>query len=253
MDMKIYYFIGLFLLAAIVSPYSSFANEERGEMVLVPKGCFLMGTDKEFSYKKGWKNERERPAHKVCMDSFYIDKYEVTQENWEAVMGYNNSPIKGPGIPVSEIDWQEAVTYCSRIGRRLPREAEWEYAARAGNQADNPWGDGIDRDYLWYGGNSFRKLSPVGKKKPNAWGLHDMMGSVWEWVGDWYSIDYYGNSPLNNPKGPPRTSWRVIRGGSWIDEGDIIRVTVRYQGMSDPTEDFWVGVRCAKSLSKGTK
>ncbi len=251
--MKNYFFIGLFLLAGIATPLTSFANEGSGEMVLIPKGCFIMGTDKEFPYEMGWKNEREHPAHKVCLDSFYIEKYEVTQKNWEAVMGYNNSPIKGTDLPVSEIDWQQAAHYCSRVGRRLPTEAEWEYAARAGSKADNPWGNGIDRDYLWYGGNSFRKLSPVGKKKPNAWGLHDMMGSVWEWVSDWYSEDYYKESPATNPQGPRRQSWRVIRGGSWVDEEDLIRVTVRYHGMSDPTEDFWVGVRCAKSLPKESK
>jgi formylglycine-generating enzyme required for sulfatase activity len=251
--MKNYFSVCLLLWVGIATPLSSFANEGSGEMVRIQKGCFMMGTDKEFPYKMGWKNERERPSHKVCLDSFYIDRYEVTQKNWETVMGYNNTPMKGPDLPVSEIDWQQAVDYCSRVGRRLPTEAEWEYAARAGNQADNPWGNGIDRDYLWYGGNSFRKLSPVGKKKPNAWGLHDMMGSVWEWVSDWYSEDYYKNSPLNNPRGPARQSWRVIRGGSWIDEEEYIRVTVRYQGMSDPTEDFWVGVRCAKSLPKGNK
>jgi formylglycine-generating enzyme len=251
--MKKYLFVCLIVWVAIATPLSSFANEGSGEMVLVPKGCFTMGTDKVFLYKMGWKNERERPAHKVCLDSFYIEKYEVTQKNWEAVMGFNNTPIKGPDLPVSDIDWQEAVDYCSRIGRRLPTEAEWEYAARAGNKDDNPWGNGIDRDYLWYGGNSFRKLQPAGKKKPNAWELHDMMGSVWEWVSDWYAEDYYKDSPENNPQGPARQSWRVIRGGSWIDEENLIRVTVRYQGMSDPTEDFWVGVRCAKSLPKRSK
>lgn len=251
--MKNYFFVCLLLWVGIATPLASFANEGSGEMVLIQKGCFMMGTDKEFPYEMGWKNERERPSHKVCLDSFYIDKYEVTQKNWETVMGYNNAPIKGAGLPISEIDWHEASDYCSRLGRRLPTEAEWEYAARAGNQADNPWGNGIDRDYLWYGGNSFRKLSPVGKKKPNDWGLHDMMGSVWEWVSDWYSEDYYKKSPLNNPSGPVRQSWRVIRGGSWIDEEEYIRVTVRYPGMSDPTEDFWVGVRCAQSLPKGNK
>jgi formylglycine-generating enzyme required for sulfatase activity len=249
--MKKYFLICLFIGVGIATPLSTFAKEGGGEMVRVQKGCFMMGTDKEFSYSMGWKNEREQPAHKVCLDGFYMDKYEVTQKDWETVMGTNNTPMKGPDLPIAEIDWPEAVNYCARVGKRLPTEAEWEYAARAGSETDNPWGNGIDRAYLWYGGNSFRKLSPVGKKKPNAWGLHDMMGSVWEWVSDWYSEDYYKNSPLNNPPGPNQQSWRVIRGGSWIDEDNLIRVTVRYQGMSDPTEDFWVGVRCAKSLPKG--
>lgn len=240
------------ILAVSSSPVSSAAQIPDG-MVKIPGGCYMMGTNKDFGYKMGWHNERERPSHKVCLDSFYLDKYEVSQKRWEEVKGYNNSPIKGPDFPVSEIDWMEAKNYCARTGKRLPTEAEWEYAARAGSQTDNPWGDGIDRDYLWYGGNSYRKLSPVGKKKPNAWGVHDMMGSVWEWTSDWFSHSYYQDSPVDNPKGPKRNSWRVIRGGSWVDDEDFIHVTVRYEGMSDPTEDYWVGVRCAGSIPKSSK
>ena len=88
----------------------------------------------------------------------------------------------------------------------------------------------------------------MGKKLPNAWGLHDMMGNVWEWVEDWFSLDYYKNSPKKNPKGPSRQSFRVIRGGSWMIDEKYLRVTARHRGMSDPTESYWVGVRCAKSL-----
>lgn len=249
---KIFLFWLLFLLV-FFCPLNSLADETPAGMVMVPGGCFMMGTDKTFEYKMGWFNEREKPSHKVCLDSFYLDIYEVTQKSWESVKGYNNSPIKGSDLPVSEIDWREAVNYCARTGNRLPTEAEWEYAARAGSKADNPWGDGIDRDYLWYGGNSYRKLSPVGTKKPNAWGLHDMMGSVWEWTSDWFSHDYYKESPVDNPKGPKRNSWRTIRGGSWLDDEDFIHVTVRYEGMSDPTEDYWVGVRCARSIPKKAK
>lgn len=238
---------------ALACPISSFADKAPDGMVLIPGGCYMMGTNKVFEYQTDWKNDRERPVHKVCLDSFYLDKYEVSQKKWQAVKGYNNSPIKGPDLPVSEIGWREAKNYCARTGNRLPTEAEWEYAARAGSQADNPWGDGIDRDYLWYGGNSHRKLSAVGTKKANAWGVHDMMGSVWEWVSDWFSHDYYKDSPVQNPKGPKRNSWRVIRGGSWVDDEDFIHVTVRYEGMSDPTEDYWVGVRCARSIPKKSK
>ncbi len=240
-------------ILALTCPLVSLADVVPDGMVVIPSGCFMMGTDKVFEYKMGWHNEREQPAHKVCLDKFYLDKYEVSQKNWLEVTGYNNSPIKGPDLPVSEIDWPEAVSFCAKKGNRLPTEAEWEYAARAGSQTDNPWGDGIDRDYLWYGGNSYRKLWPGGKKKPNAWGVHDMMGGVWEWVSDWFSHSYYQDSPVNNPKGPKRNSWRVIRGGSWVYEVEFIHVTVRYEGMSDPTEDFWVGVRCARSIPKVSK
>ena len=251
--MNKYALVLLALILTFTFPPVALADKAPDGMVMIPKGCFMMGTNKVFDYKMGWKNERERPAHKVCIDGFYLDKFEVTQKEWQAVKGYNNSPIKGPDFPVSEIDWPEAKNYCARTGNRLPTEAEWEYAARAGSQTDNPWGDGIDRDYLWYGGNSHRKLSPVGKKKPNAWGVHDMMGSVWEWTSDWFSHTYYQDSPVDNPQGPKRNSWRSIRGGSWVDDEEFIHVTVRYEGMSDPTEDYWVGVRCARSISKNSK
>jgi len=251
--MNKYALVLLALILTLTCPVVALAVKVPDGMVLIPKGCFMMGTNKVFDYKMGWKNEREQPAHKVCIDSFYLDKFEVNQKDWQAVKGYNNSPIKGPDFPVSEIDWPEARNYCARTGNRLPTEAEWEYAARAGSQTDNPWGDGIDRDYLWYGGNSYRTLSPVGKKKPNAWGVYDMMGSVWEWTSDWFSHTYYQNSPVDNPQGPKRNSWRTIRGGSWIDDEDFIHVTVRFEGMSDPTEDYWVGVRCARSIPKKLK
>ena len=133
-------------------------------------------------------------------------------------MGYNNSAIKGPDKPVTHISWSEAKRYCSMRGARLPTEAEWEFAARAGSKSDYPWGNEIDGDYLWYVGNSSRNLWPVGGKKPNAWGLHDMLGSTWEWVEDWYAENYYRHSPVQNPSGPTRTSWHVIRGGSWVDD-----------------------------------
>ena len=132
--------------------------------------------------------------------------------------------------------------------KRLPTEAEWEYAARAGSQSRFPWGNEIDNNRMWYSGNSPREIPHVGKKTPNAWGLHDMMGNVWEWVEDWFSLNYYSKSPDKNPKGPTRQSFHVIRGGSWMIDDEYLRVTARHRGMSDPTESYWVGVRCAKSL-----
>ncbi|QPJ66008.1 MAG: formylglycine-generating enzyme family protein [Candidatus Nitrohelix vancouverensis] len=222
------------------------------DMKLIKGGCYKMGTDKVFWYNLDeWDNTRERPAHKVCLNDFYMDIYEAWQGKWEKVMGHHNSVYKGADLPVSGINWREAREFCHKQGKRLPTEAEWEYAARAGTQTDNPWGDGINDDYLWWGGNSYREYPRRGTKKPNAWGLHDMMGSVWEWVEDWYSVHYYEESPVDNPKGPTEMqSWRVIRGASWIEEEKDIRVTIRMRGLADATEDFWVGVRCAKSASK---
>ena len=216
-------------------------------MVLIKSGCFIMGTNQNAIYEDDDDNSREKPAHKVCLNSFYLDIYELTQKKWDDVMSFNRSVFHHPDQPITHIHWHEARTYCKNVDKRLPTEAEWEYAARAGSQTKFPWGDEIDDDRMWYSGNSPRQIPHVGKKTPNAWGLHDMMGNVWEWVEDWFSLDYYVNSPLKNPKGPPRQSFRVIRGGSWMIDEEYLRVTARHRGMSDPTESYWVGVRCAKS------
>jgi formylglycine-generating enzyme len=218
------------------------------DMIRIKPGCFTMGTNQDSIYEDDDNNSREKPAHKVCLDGFYMDIYEVTQKKWDAVMKMNRSVFHHPKQPITHIYWREARSYCKKIGKRLPTEAEWEYAARAGSNTKFPWGDEIDDDYLWYAGNSPREIPHVGKKKPNAWGLYDMMGNVWEWVEDWLSHDYYKNSAVKNPKGPSRQSFRVIRGASWMIDEQYTRVTTRHGGMSDPTLSYWVGVRCAKSL-----
>ena len=240
-------FLSLTVLLFFSLVATSFAaNPSKEDMVLIPGGCFMMGTDKTFYYEHDSTNVREKPSHKVCLDPFYLDKYEVSQEKWEKAMEYNHSVYQQPDLPVNQIKWEEAQLYCEKKSYRLPTEAEWEYAALAGSKDENPWGDGIQGDYLWYMDNSFRKQHPVGTKKPNAWGVYNMMGSVWEWVADWYSEKYYQESPTKNPKGPltPK-SFRVIRGASWVSEESLIRVTVREKGLADGTLDYWVGFRCA--------
>ena len=237
----------LILLISWCDPNVLFAKQDG--MILIKSGCFIMGTNQDAIYEDDDNNSREKPAHKVCLDSFYLDIYEVTQKKWDGVMSFNRSVFHHPEQPITHIHWHEARSYCKKVGKRLPTEAEWEYAARAGSQTKFPWGDEIDDDRRWYSGNSPRQVPHIGKKSPNAWGLHDMMGNVWEWVEDWFSLDYYSNSPLKNPKGPSRQSFRVIRGGSWMIDEEYLRVTTRHRGMSDPTESYWVGVRCAKSVS----
>lgn len=223
-------------------------------MVRVKGGCFMMGTDKVFYYEVGRKNDRERPVHKVCVDDFYLDPVEVSQKNYEKVMNRNPSILIGEDFPADHVTFDDALEYCSRLGRRLPTEAEWEYAARAGSRGLYPWGDKIDGDYLWYDANSVRAPHPVGTKKPNAWGVHDMMGSVWEWTSDWFSESYYKESPVQNPRGPDkRVSYRIIRGGSWVDDESRIRASIRFPGLADATEHFLVGVRCAYSAKAGKK
>ena len=184
----------------------------------------MMGTDQNAIYEDDDDNTREKPAHKVCLDGFYMDTYEVTQKKWDAVMKMNRSVFHHPDQPITHIKWREAKSYCHKVGKRLPTEAEWEYAARAGSKTKFPWGDEIDDDYLWYAGNSPREIPQVGKKKPNAWGLHDMMGNVWEWTMDWFSYTYYKSSPAKNPKGPTRQSFRVIRGASWMIDLSLIHI-----------------------------
>jgi formylglycine-generating enzyme len=239
----------MFLLIALyyLSVPNFLAAAEK-DMVRIKSGCFTMGTNQSAFYEDDDDNIREKPAHKVCLDGFYLDTYEVTQKKWDAVMPMNRSVFHHPEQPITHIKWREARSYCHKVGKRLPTEAEWEYAARAGSKTKYPWGDEIDDDYLWYAGNSPREIPHVGKKKANAWGLHDMMGNVWEWVEDWFFNDYYKNSIVKNPKGPERKSFRVIRGASWMIDEKYTRVTTRHGGMSDPTLSYWVGVRCAKSL-----
>ena len=120
--------------------------------------------------------------------------------------------------PVEHVAYEKAQAFCSLQGKRLPTEAEWEYVARAGSKTKFSWGATLDRDYLWYAENSLRSQHPVGTKKANAWGVHDMLGSVWEWVSDWYSESYYKVSPVNNPQGPKARGsfssypWRFLGG-----------------------------------------
>ena len=165
----------------------------------------------------------EKPVHKVTITKpFYMGKYEVTQEQWEAVMGSNPSNFKGAKNPVEQVSWEDCEKFIGKLkekvsGRdfRLPTEAEWEYACRAGSTTDYCYGDGDESldEYAWYYGNSESKTHPVGQKKANAWGLYDMHGNVWEWCSDWYGD--YADGAVSDPKGPESGSARVLRGGSW--------------------------------------
>ena len=181
--MKIPFF--LITLFGLVFTYCSplQADKSPADMVLIPNGCFMMGSDKVIDYEEGRKNDRERPVHKVCLDAFYLDKYEATQEKYEKITGETPSAlIASKDWPVEHVSYPKAREFCELQGKRLPTEAEWEYATRAGSETEYPWGDTLNRDYLWYADNSLRTQHPVGTKKPNAWGVHDMLGSVWEWV-----------------------------------------------------------------------
>ena len=157
-----------------------------------------------------------------------MGKYEVTQEQYEQVMGVNPAHLKGAKNPVERVTWNSAVEFCRRLsaktGRtmRLPTEAEWEYAARAGSTGAR-YGD-LD-SVAWYKGNSGKSTHTVGKKKPNAWGLYDMLGNVWEWCHDWKGD--YPSGAVKDPTGPQAGLYRVSRGGSWCRYARDVRAASR--------------------------
>ena len=196
------------------------------EFVRVPAGEFLMGSTSEEA------SSLEQPLARVRISgAFELGKHEVTQAEWEAVMGSNPSSFDecGGDCPVEKVSWGDVQEFIGRLNTlegearyRLPTEAEWEYAARAGTVGDR-YGN-VDA-IAWYEGNSGGRTHPVGQKAPNAWGLHDMLGNVWEWVQDWYG-GYPGGSETD-PQGPASGSFRVCRGGGWLDGAGSCRVSHR--------------------------
>lgn len=163
---------------------------------------------------------------------------EVTQEQWLSVMGNSPSQFKECGIncPVENVSWLDVQEFIRRLNRlegtdkyRLPTEAEWEYACRAGSSTKYSFGDNaaILDEYAWYRNNSGWRPHPVGQKKPNAWGLYDMHGNVWEWCQDWQGD--YPAGEVTDPKGPPSGHHKIIRGGSWLDGASILESSFRGQ------------------------
>ena len=191
------------------------------EFVLISAGEFQMGGDSGLFDRVIFGDSR--PVHTVRISQpFYLGKYPVTQFQWEAVMGNNPSEFKGGGRPVETVSWETVQEFIWQLNEkegvssyRLPTEAEWEYAARAGSTTAYSFGDNKSQlgEYAWYDANSGRETHPVGQLKPNEWGLYDMHGNVWEWVQDWYVK--YPTGPLTDPQGPSTGSNRVLRGGSW--------------------------------------
>jgi formylglycine-generating enzyme required for sulfatase activity len=204
------------------------------ELEQIPAGTFKMGSpETEAGHFK------DETLHEVTISKpFYLGKYPVTQSQWQAVMGSNPSYFKGPQRPVEEVSWEDAVEFCRKLselpeekaaGRvyRLPTEAEWEYACRAGSQTAYSFGDDarLLKDFAWFSDNSNRQTHPVGQKKPNAWGLYDMHGNVWEWCGDWYGV--YPRGSATDPTGPKEGSGRVLRGGVWYCSAGDCRAASR--------------------------
>ncbi|MEO2015144.1 MAG: SUMF1/EgtB/PvdO family nonheme iron enzyme, partial [Fuerstiella sp.] len=214
---------------------------------LLPGGTFTMGEGGE--------------AHKAMLTKpFELGVYEVTQEQYEQVMGSTPSKFKGPQNPVEKVSWNDAVEFCRKLSDlpseksggyvyRLPTEAEWEYACRAGTTTKYSFGDSESElgDYAWYDKNSGRRPHPVGGKKPNGWGLYDMHGNVWEWCQDWYGK--YPSGSVTNPTGPASGSSRVNRGGGWYDYSDICRSAKRHWYAPDSRSNN-LGFRVLRSSIK---
>jgi len=213
-------------------------------MLLIPAGSFTIG-DSE--------GRPDETFHAVSIGSFYLDKFLVTQELYEKIMGVNPSKRKSKSNPVERTQWTDAVRFCNKCseldgltpcynletwecnfeadGYRLPTEAEWEYACRAGSQTQYHF---VNSDtelplYAWFKQNSGGKTHPVGELRPNYWGLYDMHGNVWQWCNDYYSENYYSESPKENPRGPATGKMRVLRGGAWDSPADKCRAAYRHK------------------------
>ncbi len=229
------------------------------KLVLIPAGESLMGSPNSDRDA----DDDEHPQHRVKIAKpFYLGATEVTQEQYQRVMGENPSYFKSDSQrPVEEVSWKDAVEFCRRLSEkegktyRLPMEAEWEYACRAGSMTKWCFGDSESqlRDFAWYYNNSERTTQPVGQKQPNAWGLYDMHGNVWEWCLDRYDDDYYGQSASTDPTGPSSGSLRVLRGGSWLDFARHCRSAFRY--FSSPGNGFdYLGFRvCLVPPEQGSR
>jgi formylglycine-generating enzyme required for sulfatase activity len=210
------------------------------EMLLVPAGTFTMGCTASNQYGC---NGDENPTHSVTLtQAFYLGRYEVTQGQWVARMGSNPSYFAGQSDsanrPVEQVSWNTIQGYLSATGMRLPSEAEWEYACRAGTTAAFNNGSSDDATVgtiAWYSSNSGSQTHAVGGKAANALGLYDMSGNVYEWVNDWYGSTYYSVSPSTNPLGPVSGSTRVLRGGAWGNLTDIVRSSCRIVNTPDFT------------------
>ena len=228
-------------LAAFVESCSSVSTGPRGELqipvdssckiafVPIPAGVFYMGSENG--------GEEERPVHLVTIAKpFYMGKYAVTQEQWQKIMGTTPSRFEGALNPVEQITWDKCQVFLSKLtdaspGKtfRFPTEAQWEYACRAGTKTAYSFGDSPDaiEGYAWVGSNSESRTHPVGEKKPNAWGLHDMHGNVWEWVQDRDHFNYSGCPVDGSAWTDSGGSFHVVRGGSWDDVPKFCRSSSR--------------------------
>ena len=261
--------IGLILVVLAACDQSSVSSVPPKDMILIPAGEFIMGTDSEEA------NADQKPAHQVYLDAFYIDKHEVTNAQFEAFIvdgGYQNrklwtevgwdfiqknqikTPLQhgensvstDPAHPVIGVSWYEANAYATWAGKRLPTEAEWEKAARGTDGRIYPWGDEMDFSKLSYFPHVI-KVQTVGSFANGAspYGVLDMAGSVWEWCSDWYNESYYLQGSRKNPKGPDGGEYRVLRGGGWDSIRLQLRTSYRYYDQEN-RRTYNIGFRCVQ-------
>jgi formylglycine-generating enzyme required for sulfatase activity len=265
------------------APPKELTNSLSMTLLGIGPGSFLIGSSKDQmdqlmrlfpDSKREW-FDREQPQHTVRITrAFYLGRHQVTQGQYQAVMGNNPGYFKGSDdLPVENVSWLDAVAFCNKLsehekqrpfyrvdgnevamlggnGYRLPTEAEWEYACRAGSATLYPFGDdpGTLGEHAWYAKNSGSKTHRIGQKRPNAWGLHDMLGNVCEWCADWYEADYYASSPPADPMGATRAAYRVFRGGSWSGGPSVCRAGARSR-FEPGSRNGSLGFRLALSLS----
>jgi iron(II)-dependent oxidoreductase len=245
----------IFLLSAFLICFPILSQEIEPGMVLITAGEFNMG--KNTANPTDW-----QPEHRVQIDAFYIDKYEVTNKQYYEFCTKTKhvlpefwgsaqfkSGLDYPDYPVVGVSSYDAEQYARWAGKRLPTEAEWEYAARGGLVDKSfPWGDQVDSAKVNYG-KKFKSILKVGSFPANNFGLFDITGNVWEWTSDYYGDDYYETSPVENPKGPSSGRFRVIRGGSWHSGAMCVQTYYR-NGLPTSWVDLAVGFRCVKSTKK---
>ncbi len=241
--------------AELTTLRSQFAADTGIKLVQIPAGTFLMGSPPD----EAGRSNNEGPQTRVTLTKdFYLGATDVTQGQYEAVMGTNPSYFKaaGPDAPVENVTWDEAMAFCQKLTEReraagrlpdgyiftLPTEAQWEYACRAGTTG--PYAGDLDT-MAWYVQNSSKTTHPVGAKQPNAWGLFDMHGEVWEWILDWYG-DYPGGS-VTDPTGPTSGTNRVHRGGSWSNAAVDCRSADRHGDLASDRRSHSLGFRVALS------